>query len=138
MDKRAKILLIIFLILIAAVSVSLGYLLTNPNKKIAKNTANLTNQTNNTTKNYSTVTNRTKTTKTSNSGFISAQKAINIVKHSIPSVNCSFSAELISSANPPFYLVTAYDNNPKSPYYGESVGGAKVDAKTGKILFAMG
>jgi hypothetical protein len=34
-------------------------------------------------------------------------------------------------------LVTV-DNNPNNPTYGESIGGAKVNAKTGKILFAIG
>ena len=49
----------------------------------------------------------------------------------IYSYNVRFGAELITSGKTPYYLVTAYDDNPESEYYGEAVqGGAKVNAVT--------
>jgi uncharacterized protein YpmB len=137
MNKTTKILLIAFLILITAVSVSLCYLITNSNKNTSTNVSNHTNNTT-TQINYTQTTKTKKTTKSSNSGLISARKAISIVKHSAPSVNCTFSAKLITSSNPPYYLVNVYDNNPQHSSYGWAIGGAKVNAKTGKIIFAMG
>ena len=132
MDKKTKILLIIFLTLIAAVSISVGYILTNPNKNNTKNTTNLTNQTNNTTIIY----NETKKT-TVTSKYITPQQAINSVRKYGTSTT-TYSAKLITSDGAPYYLVTAYQGNRSDPLYGEPIGGAKVDARTGRFISGMG
>ena len=131
MDKTVKILIIVVVILLAGLSVAAGimlkdYLFTNNN----------TNQSN-TSVNVS-VNNQTTQTKVQNN-LISAQKAISIVKQNAgPSKNVRFSAKLIQNGQNPYYLISVYSTDRNSTMYGESIGGGKVDAKTGEFLGGMG
>ena len=131
MDKTVKILIIVVVILLAGFSVAAGimlqdYLFTNNN----------TNQSN-TSVNVS-VNNQTTQTKVQNN-LISAQKAISIVKQNAgPSKNVRFSAKLIQNGQNPYYLISVYSTDRNSTMYGESIGGGKVDAKTGEFLGGMG
>ena len=131
MDKTVKILIIVVVILLAGLSVAAGimlkdYLFTNNN----------TNQSN-TSVNVS-VNNQTTQTKVQNN-LISAQKAISIVKQNAgPSKNVRFSAKLIQNGQNPYYLISVYSTDRNSTLYGESIGGGKVDAKTGEFLGGMG
>ena len=137
-NKNIKI-WIISLIIIGAVAGASFYLLSNmESQKInTNNTNNLSTSANNTTlQNNSSQTK--KTNATTESSVISAKKAISIVKNSAPSYNCRFSAKLIKSGVTPYYMVTVYDDNSNSSTYGEAIGGAKVNAKTGAIIEAMG
>jgi hypothetical protein len=86
------------------------------------------NQTNSTTQNKS------------QDNFISASKAISVVKQNVegPSGNVRYSANLVKNSNNPYYKITVYDNDPESEFYGEDIGGARVDAKTGEFLGGMG
>lgn len=136
-DKTFKIIIVISLISIVAILGVSSYLfLSMENQKLAQtNISNITNQTNSAINDTGNVTN--KTTKTENKGSsvkITAKKAIQIVKNSADHYNVSFGAELVTSTKTPYYLVTAYDDDPTSDSYGEPVGGAKVNAKTGKIM----
>jgi uncharacterized membrane protein YkoI len=83
--------------------------------------------------------NNAKSTEKPKTNLISAQRAIDIVEQSAPgSDKCTFSAKLYKNSGAPYYLVTAYDAVPGSSTYGEGIGGAKVDARTGVILDEMG
>ena len=133
MDKTVKILIIVVVILLAGLSVVAGimlqgYLFTNKN--------NNTTQSNNSV-NVS-VNNQTTQTKVQDN-LISAQKAISIVKQNAgPSKNVRFSAKLVQNGQNPYYLISVYSTDRNSTLYGESIGGGKVDAKTGEFLGGMG
>ena len=133
MDKTVKILIIVVIILLAGLSVVAGimlqsYLFTNKN--------NNSNQYN-TSVNVS-VNNQTSQTNVQDN-LISAQKAINIAKQNAgPSKNVRFSAKLIQNGQNPYYLISVYSTDRNSTLYGENIGGAKVDAKTGEFLGGMG
>lgn len=140
-DKTFKTIIVISLIFIVAILGVSAYLFLNmENQKLSQNNiSNITNQINSTINDTTNKTN--KTTKTENkktSIKITAKQAIKIVKNSIPHYNVNFGAELITSTKTPYYLVTAYDDDPTSESYGEPVGGAKVNAETGKIMYALG
>ncbi|UTB32908.1 MAG: PepSY domain-containing protein [Methanobacterium sp. ERen5] len=106
-----------------------GYL-SNSNTTNQNQSANITtvNQTNSTTQGKS------------QDNFISASKAISVVKQNEEgqSGNVRYSATLVKNSNNPYYRITVYDNDPESEFYGEDIGGAKVDAKTGEFLGGMG
>ena len=133
MDKTVKILIVVVIILLAGLSVVAGimlqgYLFTNKN--------NNSNQSN-TSVNVS-VSNQTTQTKVQDN-LISAQKAISIVKQNAgPSKNVRFSARLVQNGQNPYYLISVYSTDRNSTLYGENIGGAKVDAKTGEFLGGMG
>jgi hypothetical protein len=129
MDNKIK-LLIGVIIVIFAVSVSLSYLLYNPNN-VSNNSSNVSIQINNS--NNSTI----NTTKTTKSVYITKQQAINSVKKYGTSTT-RYTAKLITNDGDPYYLITAYDNDPDSEYYGWAIGGAKVDAITGRLIYGMG
>lgn len=129
LEKRIK-LFIGVIIIIFVVSVSLSYFLYKPNN-VSNNTTNVSiqiNNSNNTTIN---------TAKTSKSGYITKQQAINTVKKYGTSTT-RYTAKLITNDGDPYYLITAYDNDPDSEYYGWAIGGAKVDARTGRLIYGMG
>ena len=139
-DNIFKIIIVICIVAIVGILwVSAYYFVNNNNKAVAanqtiQNTTNAPNSTLNTT-------NQSKATQkpTTHVNLISAQRAIDIVEQSAPwSENCRFSAKLYKNNGAPYYLVTAYDNVQGSPTYGEGIGGAKVDARTGVILDEMG
>ena len=66
--------------------------------------------------------------------YISSDKAINVVHKKVPYYEyTSYSTKLVNGKHP-YYLVNAYDLNPNSTNYKNGIGGAKVDAKTGKLL----
>ena len=131
MDKNTKILLIIVLILIAAISISLSYILTRQVQNLNNNSTN-TNKTNKTTIIYNEAKKTTMTRK-----YITPQQAIDSVRKYGTS-NTYYSAELITSDGAPYYLITAYQGNRSSPLYGEPIGGAKVDARSGRFISGMG
>lgn len=107
--------------------------LNNASNQSLQNNSNSTNGTGNVTKTV------VKTVK-SKTNLISAQRAIDIVEESCPGGpgDTRFGAQLINNNGAPYYLVTAYDDNSSSSTYGEGIGGAKVDARTGVILDEMG
>ena len=71
--------------------------------------------------------------------LISSQEAISIVNKNVPSYGLvNYEAVLVQNGQHPYYLVTAYDQNPNSTTYGEGIGGAKVDAITGQFLGGSG
>ena len=77
--------------------------------------------------------NVTNTTNNSQTNLISATKAIIIVNKNVPANGyTSISAKLLQNGTHPYYLVNAYDQN--STNYKQTIGDAKVDAKTGKFL----
>ena len=131
MDKTVKILIIVVVILLAGLSVAAGimlkdYLFTNNNTNQSNTSVNVN------------VNNQTTQTKVQNN-LISAQKAISIVKQNAgPSKNVRFSAKLIQNGQNPYYLISVYSTDRNSTMYGESIGGGKVDAKTGEFLGGMG
>jgi len=125
MDKTIVIFILSVIILYAALGVVAstalqGYLSNN------KNTSAL-NQTNSSLN----VNNTTQTNSQNN--LISPTKAIIIVNKNIPANGyTSISAKLLQNGTHPYYLVNAYDQN--STNYKQTIGDAKVDAKTGKFL----
>ncbi len=135
MDKTIKILIIVVIIMLAGLSVVAGiilqdYLFTNKNNNTNINQSN-------TPLNVS-ANNQTAQTKVQDN-LISAQKAISIVKQNAgPSKNVRFSAKLVQNGQNPYYLISVYSIDRNSTLYGESIGGAKVDAKTGAFLGGMG
>lgn len=133
MDKTVKILIIVVIILLAGLSVVAGIMLQG---YIFTNKNNNSNQTN-TSVNVS-VNNQTTQTKVQNN-LISAQKAISIVKQNAgPSPHVRYSARLVQNGQNPYYLISVYSTDRNSTLYGENIGGAKVDAKTGEFLGGMG
>ena len=136
MDRLTSVLIVVVIILIGIVSAAFGYIYLSG----SKNPINPINQTsiNQSVQNTSNVTHTT-VKKTTPTNLISAQRAIDIVQQSSPgSTNIRFSAKLINNNGAPYYLVTVYEDDPTSDVYGQSIGGAKVDAKTGVILDELG
>jgi cell division protein YceG involved in septum cleavage len=139
-DKTVKSLIIIVVVLVAVLGVTgaiflQGYL-NNSNKNVTS--ANQTNITVNNNSNQTTSNNSNSKTET-NSKLISSQEAINIVNKNVPAYGLtSYGAKLVQNGQHPYYLVTAYDQNPNSTTYREGIGGAKVDATTGQFLGGMG
>ena len=142
MDNSVKTLIIIVIILIAVLGVVGGIFLQSYLVNSHNNTTAV-NQTN------STIGNNTSVQNTSNSSssksnintqkLISPQEAINIVNKNVPAYGLtSYGAKLVQNGQYPYYLVSAYDQNPNSTTYGEAIGGAKVDAITGQFLGGMG
>jgi hypothetical protein len=142
MEKTTKILIIICLVLVVGFSLTLGLLLgTHLNTPLVVNT---TNNTTNTTVNNSTTpqtkSNSSANQQTSTSGYISADQAISIAKSSAayyPGPDTSFTASFVDGSRP-YWQVTAWENDPNSTVYGEAIGGAEIDAKTGQFLGGMG
>jgi hypothetical protein len=67
--------------------------------------------------------------------YISSDKAINVVHKKVPYYEyTSYSTKLVQNGQHPYYLVNAYDLNPNSTNYNHGIGGAKVDAQSGKLL----
>lgn len=71
--------------------------------------------------------------------LISPEQAIKIVKNTVPGYGkLHYSATLTTCRGKPAYLVTVYDKDPDSETYGQAIGGAYVDATTGKLLYGHG
>ena len=127
MDKTVIIFILAVIILYVALGVVAstalqGYLSNNKNTSTVNHT------------NSSLNVNNTTQTKSQNN-LISATKAIIIVNKNVPSYGyTSISAKLLQNGTHPYYLVNAYDQNPNSTTYKQTIGDAKVDAKTGKFL----
>ncbi len=102
----------------------------------AQNSSNITV---NTTSTSSPTTTSTKTQSTK-VNLISAQRAIDIVQQSNPGDDSGlrFKAHLVKNNGAPYYMVDVYDDDPYSETYGQAIGGASVDARTGVILDEMG
>ncbi len=136
MNNTFKFLIIVIIILVSVLAVIGGFILqshlNNSNKNII-----VTNQTNSSVNN---ITNQTSPKSTSSTpSLISPQKAINIVKQSVPAYgNLRYGAKLVQNGQNPYYLISVYENDRNSTVYGEAIGGAKVDAKTGEFLGGMG
>lgn len=136
MDKLTKILIVVIIILAVAVGI-MGVLFLQGNLSQDNNTTNQTNQTN-TSVNNSTTTNNNN--QTSEPDYISAPQAIEITKSAAayyPDNRTRFTAKFVND-DPPYWLVTAWQNDPKSDFYGQSIGGAKINAITGEVISAMG
>jgi len=129
MDNKIK-LLIGVIILIFLLSLSLSYFLYKPDN-VSNNSSNVSIQFNNS--NNGTI----NTTKSTKSGYITKQQAINSIKKYGTSTT-RYTAKLITSNGEPYYLITAYDIDPNSETYGWAIGGAKVDARTGRLIEGMG
>ncbi len=136
MNNTFKILIIIIIILVSGLGLVGGFILQNDLNNGNKNII-VTNQTNSSVNN---VTNQTTLKPASSTpALISPQKAINIVKQSVPAYgNLRYGAKLVQNGQNPYYLVSVYENDRNSTLYGEAIGGAKVDAKTGAFLGGMG
>ena len=132
-DKNIKILVVVVIVLIGVLGVTMGMLLQG-----YLSSSNTNNQ--NQSANITTVNQTNSTTQTQQECFISASKAISIVKQNEEgtSGNVRYSAALIKSCENPYYKITVYNNDPGSDFYGEAIGGARVDAKTGEFLGGMG
>ena len=66
--------------------------------------------------------------------YIGSDKAVNVVHKKVPYYDyTSYSTKLVNGKHP-YYLVNAYDLNPNSTNYKNGIDGAKVDAKSGKLL----
>ena len=69
------------------------------------------------------------------SKYISSVKAINVVNNNVPDYGyTTYTTKLVKNTTNPYYIVNAYDQNPNSTTYKQGLNGAKVDAKTGKLL----
>ena len=131
MDNTTKTLIIVVIILLALFGVVVGICLQNGLSN-NKNTTDMNQSTNITINNQTTKTNV-------QNNLISAQKAISIVKAEAgPSPYVRYSARLIQNGQNPYYLISVYSTDRNSTMYGENIGGAKVDAKTGEFLGGMG
>ena len=147
-DNTFKTIIIVCLVAIVTIlGVSAYFFVNNNNQASMANTnlsanqavQNASNVFNTTSKNITSTKNTAKSTEKHKTNLISAQRAIDIVEQSSPgSEKCTFSAKLHNNGGAPYYLVTAYDAIPGSSTYGEGIGGAKVDARTGVILDEMG
>ncbi|MGZ7119433.1 MAG: PepSY domain-containing protein [Methanobacterium sp.] len=140
MDNRFKIIIIVCLVFIVSIFGSYSYFsINNATKTNNSSNANITVQ-NSTGSSSSLNQNSGSTQSGSNTNLISAQRAIDIVEQSNPNKNAKirFSAELKQNNGAPYYLVTVYDTNRNSSTYGQGIGGAKVDARTGVILDELG
>lgn len=146
-DNTFKTIIIVCLVAIVAILGVSAYFFVNTSKETMANTNLSANQavqnassvSNTTSKNITSTKNTAKSTEKHKTNLISAQRAIDIVEQSSPgSEKCTFSAKLHNNGGAPYYLVTAYDAIPGSSTYGEGIGGAKVDARTGVILDEMG
>ena len=121
------------IILLAVLSVAAGvilqgYLFDNKNDSLNQS---------NTSVNV-TVDNQTTQTKNQDN-LISAEKSISIVKQNAgPSKHVRFSAKLVQNGDNPYYLISVYSTDRNSTMYGENIGGAMVDARTGEFLGGMG
>lgn len=136
MNNTFKILIIIIIILVSGLGLVGGFILQNDLNSGNKNII-VTNQTNSSVNN---VTNQTTPKPISSTpALISPQKAINIVKQTVPAYgNLRYGAKLVQNGQNPYYLISVYENDHNSTVYGEAIGGAKVDAKTGEFLGGMG
>ncbi|WP_414469159.1 PepSY domain-containing protein [Methanobacterium sp. ACI-7] len=139
-----KIPIILILLLILGIMGISGC--TNQNNNTSMNTNYSANQTTqNSTPVINTTSNQTSTQKSKtnddNQNLISASKAISITKVKSGAqgdTRLRFTASLVKNGGKPYYLITVYGNDKSSPYYGEAIGGAKVDARTGAFLGGMG
>jgi uncharacterized protein YxeA len=133
LDNKSKTLIIVLIILLAVFGVVAGIILQGYLFDSKNGNLNQTNTSVNVT-----VDNQTTENKNQNN-LISAQKAISIVKQNAgPSKNVRFSAKLIQNGNNPYYQISVYSTNRNSTMYGENIGGARVDARTGEFLGGMG
>lgn len=137
LNNTFKILIIIIIILVSILGLVGGFILESHLDSDNKNVI-VTNHTNSSVNNVTTNSTIPKPT-SSPSALISSQKAINIVKQSVPAYgNIRYGAKLVQNGQNPYYLVSVYENDRNSTVYGEAIGGAKVDAKTGEFLGGMG
>ena len=147
-DNTFKTIIIVCLIAIVAIlGISAYFFINNNNQEpmannnLSTNLAvqNASNMSNTTDRNVTTTKSTSKSTEKSKTNLISAQRAIDIVEQSAgDSSNIRFKAHLVNNGGAPYYMVDVYDDNPDSETYGEAIGGAKVDARTGVILGEMG
>jgi len=135
-DKLTKVLIVVVVVLVVALGV-VGAIFLQGNLSQHNNTTNSTNQANQT--NIS-VNNSSTTNNTSEPDYISASQAIQITKSAAayyPDNRTRFTAKFVNGDSP-YWLVTAWQNDPKSDFYGQSIGGAKINAITGEVISAMG
>lgn len=129
MDNLTKVLIIVVIILVAALRLASGFILQDYLFQ-----QDITNQTNISVNNSSITNNQT------TPEYISASRAIEITKSATayyPDNRTRFTASFVDGERP-YWKVEAWQNDPKDPNYGLGIGGAKVDAITGEILFAIG
>lgn len=139
-NNSFKIIIIACIVFIVAVSGSYAYFSINDTLK-ANNSSNKNITVQNSSGSTSSLNQNAGSGQTeSKTNLISAQRAIDIAEQSNPNKKAilRFSAELIQNNGAPYYLVTVYENNKSSQYYGMAIGGAKVDARTGVILDELG
>lgn len=109
---------------------------------LLKQSNNSTNQTSNnqlSNQNNEQVNRTGSSYQTTDKNIISANEAINIVKQSVPAYGkIRYKAYLVKNDQNPYYQVDVYQNDPTKPLYGQVIGGAQVDAKTGEFLGGMG
>lgn len=116
-----KVLIITLIVLVGVLGIASGYLLTNKNTTVVNQT-----NINNTTPNQ--------TMPTNSEPLISEEQAINIVDSKITIKAYSTYTATFEDGNPPIWHVTIWDNKSNSTTYGQIIGSADVDARTGVIL----
>jgi cytoskeletal protein RodZ len=142
LNNTVKLLIIIVIILVAVLGIVggvflQGYLANSHNNTTAVNQTNST--IGNNTSEQNTSNSLSSKSNTTAQKLISSQEAINIVNKNVPAYGLtSYGAKLVQNGQHPYYLVSAYDQNPNSTTYREAIGGAKVDAITGQFLGGMG
>ncbi len=143
MERINKILIIVIVVFLAILGVISGFILQG---NFSNDTQNLSN--NSSSQNNTTVTNQTNTAvnnsddnQTTEPGYISRSRAIEIAKQAAaiyPGNETKFTAVLEENKNPPYWHVVAWDNNPESPSYNHAIGGAYINAITGEVISANG
>jgi flagellar basal body-associated protein FliL len=139
-NNTVKSLIIIIVVLVAVLGIAGGIFLQGYLNSSNKNVTSV-NSTNNSVSNSSNQTkaNNSNSKTETTQKLISSQEAISIVNKNVPAYGLtSYGAKLVQNGQHPYYLVSAYDQNPNSTTYKEAIGGAKVDAITGQFLGGMG
>ena len=140
MNNTVKSLIIIIVVLVAVLGIAGGIFLqgylNSSNKNVTS--VNSTNNSVNNSSNQTKANNSNSKTETTQK-LISSQEAISIVNKNVSAYGLtSYGAKLVQNGQHPYYLVSAYDQNPNSTTYREAIGGAKGDAITGQFLGGMG
>ncbi len=133
MDKKRIYMIIIVLVAVLVIGVVYMLFSNNTAKSTLTNVIhNNTTAVNNTT---SVINNNNRTTSSINSGLISSQDAINIVKQDVKVYGgVTYHATLIQNGQNPYYEVYIYENEPNTTNYGKNMEDAQVDATTGQVL----
>ena len=139
MDNRSKMIIVVICVFVAIVGVVAGLFLDGYLQNNSRNSSVLTN--NSSVESNVTVSPGENVThqKSNDSGIISPQEAIKVAKEAAgPSYNVRYEAKLVQNGQNPYYLITVYDTKVNSSTYGVAIGGAEVDAKTGRFIEGMG